>query len=116
MTFLAAHHAELSRRHYVRNARSWNSWFDLSQSRIEGFRDRFGDDFCIILNGSDDADDLYVIPYPIAKRALHADLLDHRRRWVGFVRGEKLRINNAQRKLPLKPFHNAFELLEWFSD
>ena len=116
MTFLDAHRADLAHRHYVRNARSWNSWFDLSQSRIHDFQKRYGDDFCIVLNGSDDQDDLYVIPYSIARRALQTDLLDHRRRWVGFVRGDKLRINNARRKLPLGPFHNAYDLLEWFSD
>ena len=114
MTFIDAHHAELSRRHYVRSARS--RWFDLSQSRIQEFHNRFDDDFCIVLNRSDNKDDLYVIPYSIAKRGLQAQLLDHRRRWIGFIRGNRLRINKSGKNLPLGPFHNAFGLLDWFSD
>jgi len=114
MTFLNAHHAGVSSRHYVVNPRS--GWFNLFQSRIDEFRERHGDDFCIVLNRSDDKDHLYVIPCAMAKRALRAELLDHRRRWVGSVRGHKVRINRNRVWLPLGPFYNAFGLLEWFPD
>ena len=108
---ISANRRLLARRHYVRKATAANHWFDFTASRLEQYRRHYGDDFCLVINGSTDADDAYVIPFSQARRAFSADALDHRGRWVGTVRDEVLHLTPSGRSLNVRAFHNAFEFL-----
>ena len=75
--------AEIRQRHYVRNATSQNRWFDFTASGISDYRSRFGDDFCLIVNGSHSSDDAFIIPYAVAKEIFTTPALDRRGQLVG---------------------------------
>ena len=60
---IVSHRTPLSRRHYVRQATAWNHWFDFSASRVDWYRARYGEEFCLVINGSNSIDDAYIIPF-----------------------------------------------------
>ncbi len=67
-SYIADHFKELRKRHYVRNARTPTYWFDFQSSKVESYRQRYGDNFCLIVNGSDSHDDAYIMPYNEVKK------------------------------------------------
>lgn len=71
-----------------------------------------GDDFCLVINGSNETDDAYVLPYRVAKQVFNPKYLDERRRWIGTVVGDRLKLGKADRSFPVAEFHNAFERLK----
>jgi hypothetical protein len=115
MTQLQAASPGVYYRHYVRNARLWNYWFDVTASRVAWYRQRFGDDFCLIINRSDELDDAYVIPFALARRILFPGSLDHRGRWVGTIVEHELRITRGAPRVRIATLHNAFEILGWYT-
>ena len=110
-SFVTANRAALRRRHYVRDATAANRWFDFASSKVQQFERRYGDDFCLVVNGSEDADDAYVLPYRFARQVFKAEHLDSRGRWVGTIVGDHLKLGKADRSHPVHEFHNAFHLL-----
>jgi hypothetical protein len=103
-------------RHYIQTAATWNHWFQLAVKRIEHFATRYGDDFCIVLNGSEEPSDVYVIPYAVLRPLLRTTTPDRRRRWVGRIVNGELRLNGVARGLPMQRFHRALELLLYAED
>lgn len=101
----------LRRRHYVRKATSSNYWFDFTRSQVSKYRAQFGDNFCLIINGSDTIDDAYILPFSMAKVAFAPDAVDHRGRWIGTIVNDHLTLVPSGNSLYVGGYHNAFELL-----
>lgn len=102
----------LRRRHYLRNATAPNRWFDFSSGKVESYVQRFGDNFCLIINGSHLTDDAYVIPFYAARQVFTSQALDTRGRWVGTIDGSTLVLAApSHTTLRVSPYHNAFQHL-----
>jgi hypothetical protein len=100
-------------RHYVRNATASNHWFDFSQEKMANFKNRYGDNFCLIINGSKNLDDAYIIPYTTAKRYFSVEYLDDNRpRWVGTIIDDRLKLGSNSSYFSVGQYHNKFDLLE----
>jgi Endonuclease NucS C-terminal domain len=103
---------DVRRRHYVRKATAENHWFDFMSSRVRDYRARFGDQFCLVVNGSDTREDAYIIPYTVARDVFTDAALDGRGRWVGTIVGNTLTLAPTGNTLNVSAFHNAFKLLD----
>ncbi len=108
---IARDRAELRRRHYIRQATAFNHWFDFTASRVAQFTARYGDNFCLVINGSNSIDDTYIIPFSRAKTTFSPDALDYRGRWIGTVIDNILQLTPSGNSMNVSGFHNAFELL-----
>lgn len=103
--------ARLRARHYLRNATAPNHWFDFVENRINWYRQRHGEDFCLVINGSHEMDDAYVIPFAVARGAFTREALDDRGRWIGTIEGTRLHLSTNGANLNVAPYHNAFHLI-----
>lgn len=103
--------SRLRRRHYVRNATAVNHWFDFMATKASAFSKRFGDDFCLVINGSHVIDDAYIIPYSIASQTFTRNALDHRGRWIGTIENDQLVLVPSHNTLRISSYHNAFHYL-----
>ena len=90
----------LQARHYLRHATAPNRWFEFANAN-----------FCLIVNGSHERDDAYVLPFAVAREVFTSDALDSRGRWVGTIIGSKLLLTPSNKSLMVAPYHNAFGLL-----
>src|SRR5215831_1941754 len=95
---------QLEDRNYVRKAGTpyKNYWHDWSFSEMQRKRQATGDDFYLIIYGSSNSEtDFFVIPYKAVKHVLTEGTLvagregDNRRRWIGTIRGMRLKISHA---------------------
>lgn len=104
---------EIGRRHYVRRATADNHWFDFMRAKVRTYSAKFGDDFCLVINGSESEDDAYVIPWKVAKDVFTDSSIanDERGRWIGTIRGSTLTLAPNGESLNVRPYHNTFELL-----
>lgn len=102
---------KLRRRHYVRNATAPNHWFDFTSTKVARFVQRYGNDFCLVINGSHTHDDAYVIPFSVALQAFTQAALDARGRWVGTIEGSQLVLVPSHNSLRVASYHNAFQHL-----
>jgi 5-methylcytosine-specific restriction endonuclease McrA len=113
MTSFVAHNLEtLSQRHYVRKAGASDYWFDFTQNKLEQYKGEFGDDFCLVLYASETDDDSYVLPYSHVKHLFADQYVDDRKRWVGSIDGNLLRVRRSNQTMSLSAYYNAFEYLE----
>ena len=96
----------------MRRATASNHWFDFVSNKVYQFFGRFGDDFCLIVNGSDLIDDAYVLPYGAIKNYFKDEFLDHRPRWVGTIIGHRLKFGIAPFSIPVAEYYNKFDLLK----
>jgi hypothetical protein len=66
MSYITDRRAELENCHYLRMANIDDHWFDFSVGKVERYRSRLGDRFCLVvfLERSEDA---WVIPFEKAK-------------------------------------------------
>jgi hypothetical protein len=110
-SFIYENRNSLAERHYVRQAKSGRYWFDFYSKKLEAYRKRYGENFCLIIVGSEITDDAYIIPYRAAQRVFVPEALDHRRRWIGTVEKDLIHIT-GRRVLPVAAFYNAFDLLD----
>jgi hypothetical protein len=101
----------IHQRHYVRKATAGNHWFDFMASKAADYRSRFGDNFCLIVNGSETIDDAYIIPWTIARGAFTDTAVDARGRWVGTIKGSTMTLGVSGQSLSVAAYHNAFDLL-----
>ena len=108
---IALHRSRIQRRHYVRNATADNHWFDFAYAKLERYRSRFGDDFCLVVNGSDARDDAYILPFRVARRVFTPKAVDHRGRWIGTIVDDVLRLSPSGASLNVGGYHNPFQLL-----
>ena len=108
MPVIEEHSAKLRRRHYLRNATAPNRWFDFTSGKVADFAKRYGEDFCLIINGSHDRDDAYVIPFKIARQTFTRDALDSRGRWVGTIEGSQLTLVPSHNTFRVSAYHNIY--------
>ena len=101
----------LKKRHYVRKATADNYWVDFSKRKLEGFISRFGEEFCLIINGSTEYEDAYVIPYKVAETVLTESTLEKpRNRWIATVKYGNLCVQN--KSVPVGDHHNNMNPLD----
>ncbi len=101
----------LQKRHYLRHATSANHWFEFANAKLKAYQKRYGEDFCLIVNGSHERDDAFVLPFAFARQAFTPEALDSRGRWVGTIIGSTLRLTPSNNSLQVAPYHNAFALV-----
>jgi hypothetical protein len=75
---------------------------------------KFGDDFCLIINGSTTSDNAYVLPYKEVKACYSPQYLNGNR-WIGIIEDIYLIVSRSGapvQRVCVAEFHNAFELLQ----
>jgi len=113
MAHLSERYATLSKRHYIRKASAWNYWFDFASSKVEWYRRRYGDNWCLVINGSDTRDQAYVLPFKmLGAYFIEGNLESDGRRWVGTIIGGQLKLGPAAASVPVGQYYNRFDLLE----
>ncbi len=110
-SYIADNRLILSQRHYIRKAGTEGYWFDFSFNKLNRYKDQFSFAFCMVLYGSEDEDDAYVMPYSEVASFFTEDSLDHRRRWIGAIHENVLRLN-SQKAMSVSPYYNVYELLD----
>jgi len=97
--------------HYVQKADpSVNYWFELAYSRIEHYSSTSGDNFALVIVGSEHEEaDFYVIPYIEVKSILVKTTMSKTqrgyKRWIGSITNHKLRINNSPSLVNVEAFY-----------
>ena len=91
-------------RHYCRLANATkptgeNFHLDWTEGRIEHYRRKFGDDFCLIFYRNIPPLDFYAIPFEAIKDAIPHSHLDGRRRWHGYIQDHKLKVTRRPYKV-----------------
>jgi 5-methylcytosine-specific restriction endonuclease McrA len=74
--YIAENRDTLSERHYIRKASAENYWFDFYFNRLESYKERFGVNFCMVIFGSEEINDAYIMPYGQVAGLFTEDLLD----------------------------------------
>jgi hypothetical protein len=109
----------LEKSNYVLKAdTSSNYWFGISQKKIIEYKSKLGQDFNLILFGSDQEEgDFYIIPYiDIQDLLIEKNLYvfeGGRKRWVGDIRNNTLRIRNSKVE---RNISNFFSIPNIFND
>ncbi|HEX7998273.1 MAG TPA: HNH endonuclease [Pyrinomonadaceae bacterium] len=102
----------LSGRHYIRKAGTEKYWFDFAHDKLKRYQDQFGDDFCMVIYGSETEDDAYVMPYTGVKELFTVESLGNRNRWVGYIQDNVVRLSPGARSMSASAYYNAFDLLD----
>ena len=74
----------------------------------------YGDEFCLVINGSDTQDTAYVLPFNEVKEMFSPEYLNGTR-WVGNVIKDNLSVSlggKPMQEMYVGNFQNAFELLQ----
>ena len=114
MSYIAAHRAKLSKRHYITNATSGTHWYNFFAGRLDEYRQTYGDEFCLVINCSNDQDTAYVLPFKEVKEMFSPEYLNGAR-WVGNVINDNLSVSlggKPMQEMYVGNFHNAFEMLQ----
>ena len=109
-SYVADNRNRLGRRHYVRKAGAGDYWFSVYYNRVRRYQNDYGDDFCLVLYGSDSVDDAYVIPFRVVASLFTPSSLYPDDRWIGSIKSDSLDIRNAG-SVSVAPYYNAFHLL-----
>lgn len=82
-------------------------WFDFSSNKLQTYIDKHGDNFNLIIPGSESLEtDFYVIPYRCLKHILVEEYLSgERNRWVGRILHNKFRISNCPIAVDISEFY-----------
>ncbi|MBN2043595.1 MAG: HNH endonuclease [Anaerolineales bacterium] len=112
--YIVENREELEKFHYVRKADfSTDYWFSFNLRKLNTYISDFGEAFCLILIGSNDEEDSYIMPYSEVK-AIFSDenLVPKGNRWVGSIHNDILRIHGTGQGIPVSHYHNNFQYLE----
>jgi hypothetical protein len=104
----------LKLKHYVRYASSdTNYWFDFTSSKLDLYRRKHGDNFCLIIQGSKSVNDAYILPYYDVRLFFTNDLIDQRGRWIGTIKNDIIKIsaNGKTNSFSGSKYYNALYLL-----
>jgi hypothetical protein len=120
MNAVKARLSQLKVRNYVRKAKPEEDyWFDFARRKLNKIRQIAGDELFLILYGSSSAEeDFFVIPYEALKHVLTEDNLveakpgDHRVRWIGRIRDNKLAITHSGTEIDVTPYKGNLGLLD----
>jgi len=95
MSYIAAHRAKLGKRHYITKATSGTHWYNFFAGRLDEYRQTYGDEFCLVINCSDDQDTAYVLPFKEVKEMFSPEYLNGAR-WVGNVINDNLTFRSVE--------------------
>lgn len=113
-SYIEEHIESLKKRHYIRKATvSTNYWFDFTDSVLLSYKKEYGNNFCLVIHGSIIDNNDYILPYQEVQSFFSEDFLDDRLRWIGYVKGNILRISarGKGKSMIISKFYNAFDLL-----
>ena len=101
----------LKKRHYIRKADpKQRYWFDFASSKLAFYQKQFGESFSLIIAGDENiADDYYAIPFPevshvFSEPFLSVDENGARRRWVGSIDYDRLKVTRFPNRIDVKQF------------
>jgi putative restriction endonuclease len=93
---------ELARRHYITKADPQNAyWFNFYAAKLNEYQKAAGRDFCLVIAGDPTIEtDFFAIPFPEVAHMFTAEYLappgaNQKRRWIGTIRDNKLRVTNC---------------------
>jgi|GEM_PF-2763369 len=112
-SYINDHRAELERRHYVLKATTRDRFFNVYYKKLYNYyRQRYEDNFCLIIDCSKDNDNAYIIPFAAVK-ALFAEryLQSGRSRWIGHVYHDRLSVGDSSNYCSVAEHLKAFENL-----
>jgi hypothetical protein len=116
MSYISDHRFSLERRHYIIDATTQTRWFNLYESKLREFTGSFGDDFCLVINGSRQFNDAFILPFKDFNDFFSPDFLDATHRWSGNVHAAdeviKLSLDGKTKEKFGHEYHNAFDLLQ----
>ncbi|BAQ60316.1 hypothetical protein GM3708_722 [Geminocystis sp. NIES-3708] len=116
INFLLKNRQLIEKKHYVRKADpNVNYWFDFFSSKLYKYQDQFGDNFCLIIIGSEKKEgDFYAIPFLLVKHIFIQEYLSNDKRekvrWVGSIKGHlfSLRTCNLSKDISLFYGNSSF--------
>jgi hypothetical protein len=115
-SYITHHRARLEQRHYITDATTQTMFFNFYEGRFRDFIGPYGDDFCLVINGSAQFDDAFILPFKDFRAFFSPDFLDPSHRWVGNIRphDEAIVISTGGRSKEIlaHEYHNAFHLLQ----
>ena len=105
---------------YVLKANSSNDyWFNFAKSKIADYVSEYGDDFNIIVAGSQkNEEDFYIIPFRSIKHLLkdvylsQGDSEKSRVRWIGAIHNHALEIRNCPYSIDVSKHFGNVDLLK----
>src|SRR6266576_6104226 len=112
MSYITANRPVLQQTHYITNARA-HYWYNFYSGTLERHVRLYGEDFCLVINGSTAYDDAYVLPFKCVKDFFSPDYIDAHGRWMGDVEGVTVRLwrkGKPGKSIGAGEFHNAFHL------
>lgn len=104
MNWVKENRNQLAINNYVRKADAkTNYWLDLSEGKINHYRELTSDNFNIIIYGDEDIEtDFYIIPFEELKHLLLENTFaksEGRRRWIGNIINHHISLSNTGVKL-----------------
>lgn len=104
---------QLAQRHYITKADPQNAyWFNFYIAKLHDYQKATGGDFCLIIFGDESVEtDFFAIPFREVAHIFTEKYLalgkDRRRRWIGTIQDNKLKITN---------YPSVFDVGEFFSN
>lgn len=110
MNYAEFNRKTLSKDNYVLKASKENNyWFGISETKLQEFLLKNGVHFNIIIYGSSQEADFYVIPYDIVASMLTRETLtnskEQRNRWIGDIRFHQLSIRNCGTPIDISKYY-----------
>jgi hypothetical protein len=116
MSYISDHRSSLERRHYIIDATTQTMWFNFYEGKLGEFIGSFDHDFCLVINGSRQFNDAFILPFKDFKDFFSSDFLDATHRWSGNVRAADevimLSLDGKTKEKFGHEYHNAFDLLQ----
>jgi hypothetical protein len=116
MSYITKNRLSLEQRHYITDATVRTMWFNFYEGKLRDFIANYGHDFCLVINGSTQHDDAFILPYKDFRDFFTSDFLVANHRWVGYVRADdeviKLSTDGRAKEKFGHEYHNAFGLLQ----
>lgn len=116
MSYISDHRSRLERRHYITDATTETKWFNYYEGRLREFIGSFGHDFCLVINGSRQFNNAFILPFKDFKDFFSSDFLDPTHKWRGNVRSDDgvitLSLDGKTKEKFGHEYHNAFDLLQ----
>lgn len=109
--YIAEHRDELSVRHYIRKAGTEFYWFDFAYNKFREYQEQYGNYFCLVIYGSENEDDAYIMPYNYLQAFFSIDSLEsNRARWIGNIKDDVVHLSGGK-SISVAAYYNAFDLL-----
>ena len=98
--------------HYIRVARSSNNyWFSWYKKTLLKYKNKYKDNFCLVIIGSSTDNNNYILPYSEIKNILSKTPTYNSEHWIGSIHDDIMYIRNSDQKIDVSGYFNAFHLL-----